>query len=90
MEVIKVKNLVKKYNGLTAVDHISFSVEKGEIFGFLGPNGAGKTTTINILATLLAPTEGEVYVNNFNILTQKDQVRKSIGLVFQTLHWTTG
>jgi len=83
MEVIKVKNLVKKYNGLTAVDHISFSVEKGEIFGFLGPNGAGKTTTINILATLLAPTEGEVYVNNFNILTQKDQVRKSIGLVFQ-------
>jgi ABC-2 type transport system ATP-binding protein len=58
-------------------------VEKGEIFGFLGPNGAGKTTTINILATLLAPTEGEVYVNNFNILTQKDQVRKSIGLVFQ-------
>lgn len=83
MEVIKVKNLVKKYNGLTAVDHISFSVEKGEIFGFLGPNGAGKTTTINILATLLAPTEGEIYVNNFNILTQKDQVRKSIGLVFQ-------
>lgn len=83
MEVIKVKNLVKKYNGLTAVDHISFSVEKGEIFGFLGPNGAGKTTTINILATLLAPTEGEVCVNNFNILTQKDQVRKSIGLVFQ-------
>lgn len=83
MEIIKVKNLVKKYNGLTAVDHISFSVEKGEIFGFLGPNGAGKTTTINILATLLAPTEGEVYVNGFNVLSQKNQVRKSIGLVFQ-------
>ncbi|MGB9906114.1 MAG: ATP-binding cassette domain-containing protein [Candidatus Saccharicenans sp.] len=83
MEIIKVRNLVKRYNGLTAVDHISFSVEKGEIFGFLGPNGAGKTTTINILSTLLAPTQGEVYVNNFNVLTQKNQVRKSIGLVFQ-------
>jgi ABC-2 type transport system ATP-binding protein len=83
VEIIKVRNLVKRYNGLTAVDHISFSVEKGEIFGFLGPNGAGKTTTINILSTLLAPTQGEVYVNNFNVLTQKNQVRKSIGLVFQ-------
>jgi len=83
MEVIKVKNLVKKYNGLTAVDRISFSVEKGEIFGFLGPNGAGKTTTINILSTLLAPTEGDIYVNGFDVLTQKNQVRKSIGLVFQ-------
>ena len=83
MEVIKVKNLVKKYNGLTAVDRISFSVEKGEIFGFLGPNGAGKTTTINILSTLLAPTEGDIHVNGFDVLTQKNQVRKSIGLVFQ-------
>ena len=83
MEVIKVKNLVKKYNGLTAVDRITFSVEKGEIFGFLGPNGAGKTTTINILSTLLAPTEGDIHVNGFDVLTQKNQVRKSIGLVFQ-------
>ncbi|MBC7361486.1 MAG: ATP-binding cassette domain-containing protein [Candidatus Aminicenantes bacterium] len=83
MEIIRVHNLVKKYDGLTAVDHISFSVKRGEIFGFLGPNGAGKTTTINILSTLLQPTEGEVYVNGFNVITQKNKVRKSIGLVFQ-------
>ena len=83
MNIIKVKNLTKKFNGLTAVDHISFDVKKGEIFGFLGPNGAGKSTTINILSTILSPTEGEATINNFNILSQKNEVRKSIGLVFQ-------
>lgn len=83
MNIIKVRNLTKKFNGLTAVDHISFDVKKGEIFGFLGPNGAGKSTTINILSTILSPTEGEATINNFNILSQKNEVRKSIGLVFQ-------
>jgi ABC-2 type transport system ATP-binding protein len=83
MNIIEVKNLTKKFNGLTAVDNVSFTVSKGEIFGFLGPNGAGKSTTINMLSTLLTPSEGEAVINNFNILTQRDEVRQSIGLVFQ-------
>jgi len=81
--IIEVKNLARQFNGLTAVDHISFEVKKGEIFGFLGPNGAGKSTTINMLSTLLIPTEGEATINSFDVLTRRDDVRKSIGLVFQ-------
>lgn len=83
MNIIETRNLTRAFNGLIAVDHISFSVKKGEIFGFLGPNGAGKSTTINMLATLLSPTEGEAFINNFSILSQRDEVRSSIGLVFQ-------
>jgi ABC-2 type transport system ATP-binding protein len=83
MNIIEVKNLTKKFNGLTAVDNVSFEVKRGEIFGFLGPNGAGKSTTINILSTVLSPTKGEAFINNFSILSQRDGVRKSIGLVFQ-------
>lgn len=83
MNIIEVNELTKKFNGLIAVDHISFAVFKGEIFGFLGPNGAGKSTTINMLSTLLLPTEGQATINNFNIISQRDEVRKSIGLVFQ-------
>lgn len=81
--VIEVKSLTKVFNGLTAVDHVNFEVNEGEIFGFLGPNGAGKSTTINMLATLLTPTEGEAWINSYHILSQKDMVRKSIGMVFQ-------
>ena len=81
--IIEVKNLARQFNGLTAVDHISFEVKKGEIFGFLGPNGAGKSTTINMLSTLLIPTEGDAAINSFDVLTPRDDVRKSIGLVFQ-------
>jgi len=80
---IVVDNLVKKFGDLTAVDHISFKVEYGEIFGFLGPNGAGKTTTINILVTLMKPTSGEAYVNGFNVVKEPTKVRESIGIVFQ-------
>lgn len=83
MDIIEVKNLTKKFDGLIAVNNISFTVKKGEIFGFLGPNGAGKSTTINMLSTILAPSEGEAFINNFSILTRRDEVRKSIGLVFQ-------
>ena len=83
MEIIKTENLTKKFNGFTAVDDISFSVKKGEIFGFLGPNGAGKTTTIKMLTTLLIPTNGSAEVAGYNIKTEKDNVRKSIGIVFQ-------
>jgi ABC-2 type transport system ATP-binding protein len=83
MNIIEVKNLTKKFNGLTAVDNVSFTVSKGEIFGFLGPNGAGKSTTINMLCTLISPLKGEAFINNFSILNQRNEVRKSIGLVFQ-------
>lgn len=83
MNIIEVKNLTKKYGRLTAVDNISFSVEKGEIFGFLGPNGAGKSTTISVLATLLKSDFGQAIINGFNVNKERNQVRKSIGLVFQ-------
>jgi len=81
--IIQVENLVKKYGQLAAVDDISFNVNQGEIFGFLGPNGAGKTTTINILCTLARPTAGKATLNGFDVVHQQNQVRHSIGLVFQ-------
>lgn len=83
MSIIEVKKLRKQFKDLVAVDDISFTVEPGEIFGFLGPNGAGKSTSINILSTILAPTSGDAIVNGFSILTERDNVRRSIGLVFQ-------
>ncbi len=81
--IIKVENLVKKFGELVAVADISFSVTRGEIFGFLGPNGAGKTTTINILCTLSKPTSGHATIAGFDVVRQQNQVRQSIGLVFQ-------
>lgn len=81
--IIQVKNLTKKFNGLTAVDAIDFDVAKGEIFAFLGPNGAGKTTTIKMLTTLLHPTEGEILVNGFNPAENSFEVRCAFGIVFQ-------
>jgi len=81
--VIKVKNLSKHFGQVIAVDNISFEVGKGEVFGFLGPNGAGKTTTINILCTLLMPTAGEATVNGFNVASSPNEVRRSIGIIFQ-------
>jgi len=80
---LEVEGLVRKFGDLTAVDGISFTVNRGEIFGFLGPNGAGKTTTINMLCTLLAPTAGRARVNGYDVQAQKNEVRESIGLVFQ-------
>jgi len=81
--MIQVKNLTKKFGDFTAVDNISFNVEKAEIFGFLGPNGAGKSTTIKMLTTLLHPTSGEIEVNGINPLHHQDKVRESFGIVFQ-------
>ncbi len=83
MDIITTKNLTKKFNDLIAVDDISFTVKKGEIFGFLGPNGAGKTTTIKMLTTLLNPTHGSAEVSDFDIIKERDKVRKNIGVVFQ-------
>jgi ABC-2 type transport system ATP-binding protein len=80
---ISVTNLTKTFKDFTAVNNISFSVEKGKIFAFLGPNGAGKTTTIKMLTTLLDPTSGSITLNGFDVLTQKDDARKSFGIVFQ-------
>jgi len=79
--IITVSGLTKKFRDFTAVDHISFDVKKGEIFGFLGPNGAGKSTTIRILTTLSLPTTGEAKVGDYDVVRQQDQVRKRIGLV---------
>jgi ABC-2 type transport system ATP-binding protein len=83
MSIIKAEKLVKKFKELTAVDGISFEIEDGEIFGLLGPNGAGKTTTISMLSTMLRPTSGTATVNGFDVIKQEDDVRKSIGIVFQ-------
>ena len=84
-KVIEVNNLTKKFKDFTAVDNISFSVNKGEIFAFLGPNGAGKTTTIKILTTLLNPTSGQVLINNHNVTKDELNTRKSFGIVFQDM-----
>ena len=82
--VIVADGLTKVFNkNLVAVDHISFSVKEGEIFGFLGPNGAGKTTTINMLTTVLRPTEGAASVLGYDIVRQANEVRKVIGVVPQ-------
>lgn len=81
--MIEVKNVVKKFGDFTAVDNISFKVNKGEIFAFLGPNGAGKTTSIKMLTTLLKPTSGEVFLNGHNVTENPDETRKSFGIVFQ-------
>jgi len=80
---ITVEHLSKIFGDIKAVDDISFTVEKGEIFAFLGPNGAGKTTTIKILTTLLNQTSGKVVLNNINTETDRDAVRESFGIVFQ-------
>jgi ABC-2 type transport system ATP-binding protein len=80
---IEVKNLVKNYGKLTAVNDISFEVGQGEVFGFLGPNGAGKTTTIKMLCTLARPSSGQAAITGFDVVRQQRQVRQSIGLVFQ-------
>ena len=83
MDIITTNNLTRKFNDFTAVDHITFSVQKGEIFGFLGPNGAGKTTTIKMLTTLLNVTEGSAEVAGFSIMKNRSKVRQNIGVVFQ-------
>ncbi|MCS7385152.1 MAG: ATP-binding cassette domain-containing protein [archaeon GB-1867-005] len=78
---IEVENLTKKFNGVIAVNHISFKVKRGEIFGFLGPNGAGKTTTIRILTGILKPDEGKAIVAGYNVLEEPVKVKQRIGVV---------
>src|SRR6202011_4662205 len=81
-EMIRVENLVKRFGELTAVDNISFEVQRGEIFAFLGPNGAGKTTTIKMLTTLLQPTSGSLQLDGLDPTVKRDEVRKRFGVVF--------
>ena len=77
--MIEVKNLVKKYGDHLAVDHLSFHVDKGQIYGFLGPNGAGKSTTMNIMTGYIASTEGEVVIDGHNILDEPEEAKMCIG-----------
>ncbi len=83
MYSISVNDLTKKFGKFTAVDSISFNVEKGEIFGFLGANGAGKTTTIRMLCGILAPTSGDAQVGGFSIMKEANKVKTRIGYMSQ-------
>ena len=77
--MIEVNNLVKRYGSHLAVDHLSFQVEPGKIYGFLGPNGAGKSTTMNIMTGYIAPTEGTVTINGYDIVKDPEEAKKCIG-----------
>jgi ABC-2 type transport system ATP-binding protein len=81
--LITIRNLVKQYDNLTAVDNISLDIRDNEVFGLLGQNGAGKTTIIHMLATLLKPTSGTASINGYDIINEPAKVRASIGIVFQ-------
>ncbi|MGM0545925.1 MAG: ABC transporter ATP-binding protein [Bacteroidota bacterium] len=81
--ILNANNLTRKFGDFTAVDHISFEVGRGEIFGFLGANGAGKTTAMRMLTGLLAPTEGNARVAGFDVEKEAEQVKKQIGYMSQ-------
>ncbi|MBV8694134.1 MAG: ATP-binding cassette domain-containing protein, partial [Ktedonobacteraceae bacterium] len=83
--IIEVSDLVKRFGDNTAVDHVSFVVNEGEVFGLLGPNGAGKSTIIKMLTTLLPPTSGRASVAGFDVAQQQMAVRRCIGYVPQAL-----
>jgi len=80
---VEIEHLVKKFGSFVAVDNVSLNVRRGEIFGFLGPNGAGKSTTIRILCGLLRPTSGRAMVGGFDVYTQAEEVRQTIGYMSQ-------
>jgi ABC-2 type transport system ATP-binding protein len=81
--IIEAHDLVKRFNGVSAVDHISFAVPEGIVFGFLGPNGAGKTTTIKMLTTVLKPSEGRLLIAGHDPVKEPLLVRRAFGIVFQ-------
>src|SRR4030042_118532 len=82
--IIRVNDLTKSYGPTLAVDHLSFDVKEGEIFGFLGPNGAGKTTTIRMMVGLTQPSSGTAFINGYDILKEPVKVKQTIGLVPET------
>lgn len=81
--VVEVRNLSMRFGSLTALEEINLTIAKGELFGLLGPNGAGKTTLISILATMLSGSSGEAFICGYNVRSDQDMVRQSIGIVFQ-------
>jgi ABC-2 type transport system ATP-binding protein len=83
VNAIEVRQLQRKFGNFVAVAGVDFEVRQGEVFGFLGPNGAGKSTTINMLCTMLRPTGGSAAINGFDVASQPDRVRQSIGIIFQ-------
>ena len=85
MGYIEVNGLTKSYGGLKAVDEVSFSVDKGEVFGLLGPNGAGKSTLISMITTLLKPDSGSITVNGYKLNGENSEIRKILGLVPQEI-----
>ena len=82
-DIIEVHDLTKQFGDFVAVDHVSFTVKRGEIFGFVGPNGAGKSTAIKMLTTLLHPTSGSAKICGYDVVKESDEVRRHIGIVFQ-------
>lgn len=80
---VRIEDLTKRFGDFVAVDHVSIEVRPGEIFGFLGPNGAGKSTTIRILCGLMAPTSGKATVAGFDVATQPEDIKRSIGYMSQ-------
>jgi ABC-2 type transport system ATP-binding protein len=81
--LIVLRDVVKMYGNKLAVDHLSFSISQGELFGFLGPNGAGKTTTLKMMIGLLKPSEGEIWINDSNVWQNRKAIHKEIGVVFE-------
>jgi len=82
-DVVSVKDLVKKFGNFVAVDRVTFSIKKGEIFGFLGPNGAGKSTTIRMLCGIITPTSGFGQVAGYDVVKQSEEIKQSIGYMSQ-------
>ena len=80
---LKIDQLTKWYGDVCALNSLSLEVKEKEIFGLLGPNGAGKTTIINVLCTLMSPSSGSASVNGYDVVNQRNEVRRSVGLVFQ-------
>ena len=82
---IQARELTKRFGSFTAVDHVSFEVRRGELFGLLGPNGAGKTTLSRMLTTLIVPTSGQGLVAGFDVARDPERVREAIGVIPQAL-----
>ena len=82
--MIEVQHLTKRYGRITAVDDVSFRVERGEILGFLGPNGAGKTTTMRVITGYMPPTEGRVIVAGFDVFEQPIEAKRRMGYLPET------
>jgi len=85
---IEADKLTKSFGSKTVVDEVSFSIKKGEIFGFLGPNGSGKSTVIRMLCGLINPSKGQGFINGINVTENAELIRKSIGLIFFFCHFS--